>query len=77
MKKQEYNQLKEATLENLKELCRKAKLEAAKIKLDIARGRTKNVHAYLSKRKEIAKIRTLISQKSLSLHSQVAMEVKK
>ena len=65
MKKNEFNQLKESSIENLKSLAQKAKLEAAKIKLEINRGRTKNVHAYLSKRKEIAKINTLISQKEL------------
>jgi len=77
MKKKEYNQLKETTLESLKELYKKSKLEAAKIKLEIGRGRNKNVHAYLAKRKEIAKISTLISQKELFSRSGITGEIKK
>lgn len=63
MKKKEFNQLKEMNLEGLKPLLEKTRLEAAKVKMEINRGKQKNVHAYLIKRKEITKIMTLINQK--------------
>jgi ribosomal protein L29 len=65
MKKNEFKQLRDSTLENLKSLVSKGKMEAAKIQLEISRGQTKNLHAYLTKRKDIAKIKTLIKEKEL------------
>ncbi len=64
MKKKDFNQLKEKTIEELKVLLAKAKLEALKIKMEQTRGKVKNVHTYLMKRKEIAKITTLINEKT-------------
>lgn len=63
MKKKDFNQLKEKTIEELNELLAKAKLEALKIKMEQMRGKVKNVHLYLMKRKEIAKMMTLINEK--------------
>jgi len=65
MKKKEFDQLKGMSLPELKEKMMKEKNEAAKIRLEIGQGKVKNVHGYLAKRKEIAKILTLISEKSL------------
>ncbi len=70
MKKKELNQLKEKSPEELKELLAKAKLEALKMKMEQLRGKVKNVHTYLIKRKEIAKITTLINEKSPSAPSE-------
>jgi len=64
MKKKDLNQFKEKSLEELKELLAKAKLEAVRIKMEQARGKVKNVHTYLMKRKEIAKMMTLINEKT-------------
>jgi len=63
MKKKEFDQLKEMNLESLRPLLTKMRLEAAKIKMEIDQGKQKNVHAYLAKRKEIAKVMTLIREK--------------
>ena len=65
MKKKEFDQLKGTSLPELKEKLTKEKIEAAKIRLEIDQGKVKNVHGHLAKRKEIAKILTLISEKSL------------
>lgn len=65
MKKKDFEQLKEKSLEELGELLRKARIEALKIKMEQERGKLKDVHAYFKKRKEISKILTLISEKRL------------
>lgn len=61
MKRKELNSLKEKTKEELTEILKKLKLEALKTKMEITRGKIKNVHLYLIKRKQIAKILTLIN----------------
>lgn len=61
MKRKELNSLKEKTKEELTEILKKLKLEALKTKMEITRGKIKNVHLYLTKRKQIAKILTLIN----------------
>lgn len=77
MKKKEFDQLKGLGLSELKEKLVKAKTEAAKIRLDIGQGKTKNVHGYLAKRKEIAKILTLISKISLLSAKEESLEEKR
>lgn len=67
MKKKEFNQLKEKSLEELKQALEKLKLEAIKLKMEIGRGKVKNVHGYSAKRKEIARIMTLISERTKNL----------
>lgn len=63
MKKKDWQQLKETDLEGLKQLLSKAELDAVKVKIEGYRSQTKDVHQYLKKRKEIAKIKTLIKEK--------------
>jgi len=65
MKRKDFIQLKELSLSQLEDLAKKATLESAKIRLEVKRGKIKNTHAWLNKRKEIAKILTLISEKKL------------
>ena len=77
MKKKEFDQLKGLGLSELKEKLVKAKTEAAKVRLDIGQGKTKNVHGYLAKRKEIAKILTLISKISLLSAKEESREEKR
>jgi len=64
MKRKDFEILKEKNTQELEEMVRNLKKEALKIKMEIVRGKIKNVHAYLNKRKEIAKILTLISDRS-------------
>lgn len=63
MKKKEFQQLKEKTLAELKELLRSFQAEALKAKLEIREGKIKNVHAHKSARKKIAQVQTLIFEK--------------
>lgn len=78
MKRKEFNQHKEKGIEELKEILKNLEREAMKIKLEIGQGKMKNVHTFLIKRKDIAKIKTLISEKApLTLPMQrAALEVK-
>lgn len=64
MKKKDFEQLKQLSQEELKQKVEKIKEEALKIKMEIVQGKIKNVHGYLAKRKEIAKILTLISKRA-------------
>lgn len=64
MKKKEFNQFKEKSVEELKVVLGNLETEAMKAKLEIAQGKMKNVHTFLTKRKDIAKINTLISEKA-------------
>jgi ribosomal protein L29 len=64
MKTKEFEILRQKTVQELAQMLKKLKAEVLKTKIEVDRGRIKNVHAYLNKRKEIAKILTLISEKS-------------
>lgn len=64
MKRKDFVQLKELNLSQLEDMLKKANLESAKIRLEVKKGKIKNNHAWLNKRKEIAQILTLISEKS-------------
>ena len=75
MKRKDFDQLRSSTVESLRDLLKKTQLEALKIKLEISRGKVKNVHASLAKRKEVAKIKTLLREKELNLE-QAAKEAK-
>lgn len=63
MKKKEFDQLKEKSLEDLKEFLKKLKAESLNLKMEIKKGKIKNTRGYFSKRKEIARVMTLISEK--------------
>jgi len=63
MKKKDFQTLKEKTIQELNQMVKDLKLEALKTKIEIKKGKIKNVHAYLEIRKKIAKILTLINEK--------------
>jgi large subunit ribosomal protein L29 len=57
--------LAEKTVEELNQLLKKSKEEWVKLKMELAVSKLKNLHACKSKRKEIAKIKTVIREKEL------------
>jgi len=64
MKKKDLQTLKEKSIQELNQMVNDLKLEALKTKIEIKKGKIKNVHAYLEIRKKIAKILTLINEKN-------------
>lgn len=64
MKRKEFEELKGKTVQELKEMVNNLKRESLLTKIEIKQGKIKNVHAYLNLRKKIAKILTLISEKT-------------
>lgn len=67
MKRRELDQLREMSIESLRELLKKTELEGAKTRIEILQNKQKNVHAYLTIRRRIAKIKTLITEKEAFL----------
>ncbi len=63
MKKKDFDQLKEKTQAELVEILKKLKAESLNFKMDIKRGKIKNTRCYFTKRKEIARVMTLVSGK--------------
>lgn len=64
-KKEKAKDLTVKTIEELNQLLKKSKEEWVKLKMDLAVGKLKNLHAGKSKRKEIARIKTVIRGKEL------------
>jgi ribosomal protein L29 len=67
MKRREFDQLREMPIESLRELLKKTELEGAKTRMEIFQNKQKNVHAYLTIRRRIARIKTLIAEKEVFL----------
>lgn len=64
MKKKDLEQLKTQDIKALKKKVADAKQEAANFKIEISLGKVKNVHSILQKKKEIAKVMTVLNFKS-------------
>lgn len=65
MKKKDIQDLKTKSLPELKKILAKALLELARLKFTAEDKKGKNVHLYLNKRRDIARIKTIISEKEL------------
>jgi ribosomal protein L29 len=64
MKKKDLDQLKNQDIKILKKKIADLKKEAATFKIEISLGKIKNVHSILQKKKEIAKVMTVLNLKS-------------
>jgi len=67
MKKKEMNELKNKDLKALKELAKKVDQEIFKLKMDKRTAKLKNVSSLGQKRRDLAKIKTIIREKELNL----------
>lgn len=67
MKKNELADLKGKTFEELTRFLLDAKEELSKIKIDMSLGKNKNVSQLRNKRKDIARIMTILSMKADSV----------
>jgi len=67
MKKKEMNELKNKDLKALKELAKKVDQEIFKLKMDKGTAKLKNVSSLGQKRRDLAKIKTIIREKELNL----------
>jgi large subunit ribosomal protein L29 len=67
MKKKEMNELKEKDLKALKDLAKKVDQEIFKLKMDKRTAKLKNVSSLGQKRRDLAKIKTIIREKELNL----------
>ncbi len=65
MKRNDIKELTNKTIKELKEIQKLTEAELVKLKLDLALKKTKNVHAFYSKRKDLARIKTIIREKEL------------
>jgi len=65
MKFNEIKELHNKSLTELKTLLKEAKNELAKLKMDLAVKKLKNVHAVLLKRRDISRLMTVIREKEL------------
>lgn len=76
MKKQELNDLKEKTINDLAKKVKGLKRELTQSVLELKMEKTKNVHEVNTKRKDIAKIKTIMKLKSFE-KSQIKKEREK
>lgn len=65
MKKRELDELRKKTTQELKSLLAEREKELIKLKIDLSLRKIKNVHAVALAKKELAQIKTLISEKEL------------
>ncbi|KKQ92053.1 MAG: coiled-coil [Microgenomates group bacterium GW2011_GWC1_39_7b] len=65
MKRKEFTNLKNKTLEDLTKLVREKKEESLKKKMNGVSGKDKNLKSYRNLRREIAQILTLIKEKQI------------
>lgn len=63
MKKNELTDLKGKTIDELKRLLLDAREELGKLKIDMSLGKNKNLNQTRNKRKDIARILTILSMK--------------
>lgn len=77
MKKKDLEQLKNQDIKALKNKIAELKREAANIKIDLSMGKVKNVHTLLQKKKDVAKIITILKLKSLAAIAQQNVKANK
>lgn len=65
MKKKDLKELQGKTIAELKAVFNEKKAELVKLKLNLVSKKIKNVHTFREKRKELARILTLIREKEL------------
>lgn len=63
MKKQELKNLRTKTIPELETLIKERREEMAKLKIDQALKKNKNVHLYSAKRRDLAQILTVLKEK--------------
>jgi ribosomal protein L29 len=66
MKKKELKELSQKTLAELRGLLSKAQVELAKLKLESRAGKIKNQHLIGQKNRQLAQIKTIITEKELN-----------
>ncbi|OGD92531.1 50S ribosomal protein L29 [Candidatus Curtissbacteria bacterium RIFCSPHIGHO2_01_FULL_41_44] len=64
MKNKDLNELKNKSIENLKKIIADQEKEEKQTRLKLKIGKIKNVHLANQKRKDIAKIKTIIAEKN-------------
>ncbi|MEX2028700.1 MAG: 50S ribosomal protein L29 [Candidatus Curtissbacteria bacterium] len=77
MKKKDLEQLKSQDIKTLKKKVDDLKKEAANFKIEISLGKVKNVHSISQKKKDIAKIMTILNIKSKIAKIEVKTKVNK
>lgn len=65
MKKQDLVSLKNKTIDELQKSLGEAKEQSQKIRVEVSLGKSKNVHTLNKKKKEIAKLKTVIREKQI------------
>lgn len=63
MKKKDFDQIKTKDIESLKKLISEKEKEKAKAHLELKMAKLKNVHAARQLKKDIAKVKTITSEK--------------
>lgn len=66
MKKNERNDLKKKTSDQLNKILAELKKDIAKEHVLVKMGKVKNVHFILGKRQDVARIKTILAQSALS-----------
>ncbi|MBI2594304.1 50S ribosomal protein L29 [Candidatus Curtissbacteria bacterium] len=74
MKKKELDETKTKSLSELKKQLKELEKEKVKSQLELAMGKLKNVHLPGQKKRDIAKLRTIIKLKELARGSTVQKE---
>ena len=67
MKKKELKELHQKSQQDLQSLMKKAQEELVKLKMDRKAGRLKNVRLPENKRRDLARIKTILKEKELNL----------
>lgn len=66
MKKKEISQLHTKSSQELKSLIKKMEEELVKMRIDLKSGKLKDVRAVLKKRRDLARVKTVLGEKELN-----------
>lgn len=65
MKRKDIQELHSKTIKELKESAKKLQKELVQLQTDLGAGKLKNVHQIKTKRRDLAKVKTIIREKEL------------
>lgn len=65
MKKKDVQELRNKSIKELRELMRKIQEELVKLRTELGAGKLKNVHQVKLKRRDLARIKTILREKEL------------
>lgn len=66
MKKKEKQELHQKTIAQLQKEMTKSEKELAKLRLELRAGKLKNVHQFMSRRHQLAALKTILKEKELA-----------